>query len=113
MAPEKPATNDVQPLRNPAAGPYAAHRYTYSPPALGRTAASSAYAIAPANASAPPAIHVARNSDGRGTRAAICGGVKRMPPPITFETMIAAASIGPRRRARERRSDSMEIDVVM
>ena len=33
------------------------------------------------------------------TLAATCGGVNRIPPPITFETMIAAASYGPRRRA--------------
>jgi hypothetical protein len=42
IAPEKPATNDVQPLRNPVSGPNASRRYTYSPPAFGRSAASSA-----------------------------------------------------------------------
>ena len=42
IAPEKPATNDVQPLRNPASGPKASRKYTYSPPARGRSAASSA-----------------------------------------------------------------------
>ena len=42
----------------------------------------------------------ARNSHGFCTLAATCGGVNRIPPPITFETMIAAASYGPRRRAR-------------
>ena len=54
MAPENPATNDVHPLRNPVSGPKASRRYTYSPPAFGRSAASSAYAMAPAKASAPP-----------------------------------------------------------
>ena len=33
MAPEKPATNEVHPVRNAAMGPYASRRYTYSPPA--------------------------------------------------------------------------------
>src|SRR5881398_2281418 len=32
--------------------------------------------------------------------AATWGGVKRMPPPITLDTMIAAASRGPSRRSR-------------
>src|SRR5215470_2708759 len=50
-------------------------------------------------ASRPPAIHVERNSSALGTAAATLGGVKRMPPPITFETMIAAASKGPSRRS--------------
>src|SRR5213593_4458907 len=99
IAPENPATNDVQPVRNAAPRPNAASRYTYSPPAFGRWTASSAYAIAPANASAPPAAHVARNSQGFGTLAATCGGANRMPPPIAFETTMAAASSGPSRRA--------------
>src|SRR5215218_8289481 len=55
--------------------------------------------MAPANASAPPATHTARNSHGCGTAAATCGGVKRMPPPMTFDTITAAASSGPRRRS--------------
>ena len=42
IAPENPATKDVQPVRNAATRPYAASRYTYSPPALGLSAASSA-----------------------------------------------------------------------
>ena len=42
IAPENPATNDVHPVRNAASGPNASRRYTYSPPALGRSAASSA-----------------------------------------------------------------------
>ena len=39
------------------------------------------------------------NSIALGTDAATCGGVKRIPPPITLETMMAAASSGPRRRS--------------
>src|SRR5439155_8039086 len=78
-----------------------------SPPAWGRTPARAPYAIAPANGGAPPAIHAARNHTGSGTLAATCGGVNRMPPPITFETMIAAASNGPNRRA----SDARPLDI--
>src|SRR3954447_22012732 len=59
-APENPATKDVQPVRNAVMGPNASRRYTYSPPARGRMAASSADAVAPTNASAPPQIHTAR-----------------------------------------------------
>src|SRR5688572_12253384 len=99
-APAKPATNDVHPVMKPASGPYASRRYTYSPPARGRNAASSAYAIAPKNASTPPAIHVDRNQTGCGTIDAMSGGVKRMPPPMTLATMMAAASNGPRRLSR-------------
>src|SRR3954470_23959600 len=55
--------------------------------------------MAPAKASSPPATQVARNGNTAGTAAAICGGVNRMPPPMTLETMIAAASSGPSRRS--------------
>src|SRR5919204_745915 len=96
MAPEKPATNDVHPVRKAATRPNAASRYTYSPPARGRSAASSAYAIAPANASRPPASHVDRKISGLGTDAAIAGGRNRMPPPMTLEKMMGAPSNRPR-----------------
>src|SRR5688500_7889705 len=55
--------------------------------------------MAPAKASAPPTSHVVRKSHGFGTLAAMRGGVKRMPPPMTLETMMAAASRGPSRRS--------------
>src|SRR5688572_4800970 len=101
IAPAKPAMNDVHPVMNPASGPYASRRYTYSPPARGRSAASSAYAIAPKNASTPPAIHVERNHVGCGTSDATKGGENRMPPPMTLATMMAAASNGPSRLSRD------------
>src|SRR5687768_3296180 len=100
MAPVKPAMKDVHPVRNAARLPNASRRYTYSPPARGRNAASSAYAMAPANASAPPAIQAVRNQKAFGIAAATRGGVKRMPPPITLATMMAAASNGPSRLSR-------------
>jgi hypothetical protein len=86
---------------NPASGPYASRRYTYSPPARGRKAASSAYATAPKNASTPPAIHVDRNQRGCGTNEATAGGKNRMPAPMTLATMMAAASNGPSRLSRD------------
>ena len=101
MAPVNPATNEVQPVRNAASGPNASRRYTYSPPARGRSADSSAYAIAPANASAPPRNHIHSIADGAGTSCATMIGTKKMPPPMTFDTTIAAASNGPSRRSSD------------
>ena len=37
--------------------------------------------MAPANASAPPAAHTARNGQGLGTLAAIPGEKNKIPPP--------------------------------
>src|SRR5215831_8795501 len=92
--------NDVHPVRNAAIGPYASRMYTYSPPACGRIAPSSAYAIAPAKASAPPTAHAPSSAEGRGTSCATMTGTKKIPPPITLEITIAAASRWPRRRWR-------------
>src|SRR6476659_3941059 len=99
MAPEKPATNEVHPVRNAASGPNASRKYTYSPPARGRSAESSAYAIAPAKASAPPSNQIQRIAAGLPTICATMIGTKKMPPPMTFEMTIAAASMGPSRRS--------------
>src|SRR5512145_1577201 len=99
-APLKPATNEVQPVRKPARGPKASRRYTYSPPAFGLSAASSAYAMAPMNASTPPPAQARRNQVASGIAAATAGERKRMPPPMTLAMMMAAASKGPRRRSR-------------
>src|SRR6185295_4314809 len=101
IAPEKPATNDVQPLRKAAEGPYASRRYTYSPPACGLRAASSAYAIAPVKANAPPMTQTARIWRASPTSWATMIGTKKMPPPMTLDTTIAAASRGPSRRSSE------------
>src|SRR5688572_24103398 len=57
--------------------------------------------MAPKNARMPPAIHVDRNQTGCGTIEAMNGGVKRMPPPMTLATMMAAASNGPSRLSRD------------
>src|SRR5512140_2337363 len=55
--------------------------------------------MAPANASAPPATHTPIIARGCGTSCATMTGTKKMPPPITFEMTIAAASSGPSRRS--------------
>ena len=95
-----PATNDVHPVMNRRAG--------RTPRASTRTRRPRAAAAPPAprrpsrpkNASTPPAIHVDRNQMGCGTIDATNGGVKRMPPPMTLATMMAAASNGPSRLSR-------------
>src|SRR3984893_3663206 len=99
MAPLKPATKDVHPVRNAARPPKLSRRYTYSPPAWGRRAASSAYASAPASARAPPIAHTPRIAALFGSSVATKPGVVKMPTPMTFEMTMAAASSGPRRRS--------------
>src|ERR1041384_2220083 len=56
-----------------------------------------------------------RKSAASGTSSATCGGVKRMPPPMTLETMMAAASSGPSRRSRAGTllSQQLTIDLVL
>src|SRR5512140_3135493 len=100
MAPAKPATNDVHPVRNAATPPKPSRRYTYSPPERGRSVASSAYATAPASASSPPATHTPMIHIGCGTAEAMTPGVMKMPTPMTLAMTIAAASTGPRRGSR-------------
>src|SRR4051812_20421529 len=94
-APEKPATSEVHPLRNPNRGPKARERYTYSPPASGHSLPNSEYVTAPANANSPPTNHSATIAPGCGTMDAMIAGVVKMPTPITFETTSAVASTRP------------------
>src|SRR4029079_18804605 len=101
IAPVKPATNDVHPERNAARPPKLSRRYTYSPPACGRLAASSAYASAPASASAPPITHTESIAVLSGRSVATNPGVVKMPTPMTLEMTMAAASSGPRRRSSD------------
>ena len=92
IAPLKPATKEVHPVRKPARPRRPREdRHTPRPPS-GASAASSAYAIAPMNASTPPATHASRNQGASGTAAATAGDLKRIPPPMTLATMMAAAS---------------------
>src|SRR5580765_1990553 len=55
--------------------------------------------MAPANASAPPRSHTQRIAVGLPTICATMIGTKKMPPPMTFEMTMAAASTGPSRRS--------------
>src|SRR5881394_886333 len=56
--------------------------------------------MAPASASAPPASQTASIGPGLGTSCATMTGTKKIPPPMTFEMTMAAASSAPRRRSR-------------
>src|SRR4029078_151522 len=55
--------------------------------------------MAPANASAPPSSHTHRIADGLPAICATMIGTKKMPPPMTLEMTMAAASMGPSRRS--------------
>src|SRR5262245_58397675 len=57
--------------------------------------------MAPAKANAPPTAHTKRIARGSGTSCATRIGTKKIPLPITFETMMAAASSGPSRRSSD------------
>jgi hypothetical protein len=48
--------------------------------------------MAPANASMPPSTQTPSIAGALGTSPATIIGTKKMPLPMTFETMIAAAS---------------------
>src|SRR5262245_15000392 len=57
--------------------------------------------MAPARASPPPASHTRMIELASGRICATMLGTKKLPPPMTLETTIAAASKGPRRRSSE------------
>src|SRR6185503_10025990 len=56
--------------------------------------------MAPANAIAPPSNQTAIMAHASPINPAMTAGVRKMPPPMTLLTMMAAASSGPRRRWR-------------
>src|SRR5512141_928775 len=56
--------------------------------------------MAPANDSSPPSSHTPSSAHGCGAMPATIWGTKKMPPPMTFETTIAAASSTPSRGSR-------------
>ena len=64
MPPVLPMKKRIHPNRKPASRPYASLMRTYSPPARGIIALSSAYVRAPAIASRPATIHTAITSHG-------------------------------------------------
>src|SRR5437773_9687464 len=55
--------------------------------------------MAPANAKPPPISQTRSTDRASGTSCATRMGMKKIPPPMTFETTMAAASSGPRRRS--------------
>src|SRR4030095_5032065 len=55
--------------------------------------------MAPANASAPPRSQTQMIADGLPTICATMIGTKKIPPPMTLEMTMAAASTGPSRRS--------------
>src|SRR5439155_1055842 len=59
-----PSTKLLQAYRKPGTSPKAARRYTYSPPASGSSAPSSAKHRAPSMATTPAATHAASTSTG-------------------------------------------------
>src|SRR5512137_1298476 len=71
--------------------------------------------MAPARDSRPPSIHSPKSTPGCGTSPATICGTKKMPPPMTFETTIAAASSGPSRawRAVERAGALVEFALLV
>src|SRR5271169_2190504 len=74
--------------------------YTYSPPACGFIAPSSAYVIAPAIDSAPPTIHARYTNRAEPTACIISAGTRKMPLPIIVPTTIAQAWLTPSSRSR-------------
>src|SRR5438105_6339287 len=86
---------DVQPNRKAGRSPYASLRNTYSPPASGIIAPSSAYVSAPARERSPAASQARRTLDGDPTSCAMGAVLRKTPVPMTEST-----------RAIESRSDS-------
>ena len=81
--------------------PYASDRKTYTPPACGRDALSSAKVRAPHIAVNPPTIHMPRIQAGEGSDAAISEGVRKMPEPIVEPMAIIVKSKSVSERLRE------------
>ena len=100
IAPENPATNDVQPVRNAASGPVGVaqiHILAARPRPQRREFGVRHRAgerQQRRRASTTPS-----NAVPDDTRPATMIGTKKMPPPMTLATTMAAASNGPRRRS--------------
>src|SRR5919202_6797501 len=75
---------------------------TYSPPARGIIAASSAYVSAPARLRKPAATHAAITSHGVSTLHIITRVFRKMPVPMTLPTTIETAAKTPRPRTSVR-----------
>src|SRR5271169_1275827 len=75
-------TNQVHAYRNPASGPYPSRTYTYSPPACGFIAPSSAYVSAPKNDSKPPTTQARYTNLAEPTSCIISCGTRKIPLPM-------------------------------
>src|SRR6185437_16560642 len=82
---------DVHPKRNAGRSPYASLRNTYSPPASGIIAPSSAYVRAPASERSPAASHASRTFEGDPTSCAIGAVLRKTPVPMTVRTRAIAS----------------------
>src|SRR5688572_1764115 len=71
---------------------------TYSPPARGQMAASSAYVRAPAMESSPATTQTAITRPGEPTLQVITRDLRKTPVPITLPTTMEVAAITPRPR---------------
>jgi hypothetical protein len=75
----------------PTLGPYASRRKTYSPPAEGRIAASSAYVIAPHARMTAPTIQARDTRRGDPIDRIISEGTRNIALPTILPTTTAAA----------------------
>src|SRR3954451_12885973 len=101
----------VQPYRYPVVRPYASRRNTYSPPAFGIIAASSAYVSAPATARSPDTIQTAITVSGEPTLQVITRVLRNTPVPIMLAMLTEVAATSPRPRTREVESRASGIRV--
>src|SRR5947207_914111 len=97
-----PSTKLLQAYRNPGTSPNAALKYTYSPPASGSSAPSSAKHRAPSMATTPAATHAASTSAGVPTAWAMAADLRNTPVPMVMPTTREAAWVS----VRSRRSSS-------
>jgi hypothetical protein len=90
--------NHDQPKRKAGSAPYASRRYTYSPPARGNMAASSATVSAPHSEITPPRIHTSATPPTLPASVATVLGTRKMPLPMVSPTAAAIALHRPSRR---------------
>src|SRR5437016_1319152 len=90
-------------------GPYASRRYTYSPPAPGIAAESSAYDNAPDSDITPPTTQTTKTIPGVPIFRIMTLGTMKIPLPITVPTTMATALHSPKSRF----SDTADGDVLM
>src|ERR1700753_2470062 len=88
--------------RKPGTSPKAARRYTYSPPACGSKAPSSAKLNAPKMAMMPATIHAPSTRAGVPPAWAMTAALRKIPVPMVIPTTseVAWTSVRPRRGSR-------------